>query len=101
MMAGQRAHGDVIVALPNVRQLADAGDVDEHLGRREPQLHVVGNREWPPAISLASSPCSASSETASSADPALYEVELRGDHDATALAGADGIPDVLWGTPAW
>ena len=38
---------------------------------------IIGSSEWPPASSLASSPCSASSDRACAADSATYVVERR------------------------
>jgi hypothetical protein len=84
-MAGQRTHGDVTVALPDVRQLADAGDVDEHRGRREPQLH---ERQQGVATGDQFGVVTVFREQRDGfvGGSGAYEVELRGDHDATAFA---------------
>ena len=38
-MAGERADGDVVAGVADVRQVAEAADVDEHARLREAQLH--------------------------------------------------------------
>jgi hypothetical protein len=39
VVPGQRPDRDVRALVGDVRQVGDAADVDEHRGRREPQLH--------------------------------------------------------------
>ena len=59
VVAGQRADGDVVAGVADVRQVGEAADVDEHGGWAR-RSFISGSRRWPPARNLASSPCSPS-----------------------------------------
>ena len=43
-VARERADGDVIAGVTHVREVAESPDIDDHRGRREPQLHERDER---------------------------------------------------------
>ena len=79
-VAGQRADGDVVAAVPDVGEVAARGRRRSSTAGVASRSFISGSSEWPPASSLASSPCSASSDERLVGRVGPHVVERGGDH---------------------
>jgi hypothetical protein len=63
------------VSVPLCRRMPRSSSIDQtsiRWGNEASRNAIIGTRLWPPAMTLASSPCSASRATASAAVPAAW-----------------------------